>query len=86
MQKEGTTITHALFENNLDFKLKEHSFLDDIGPLLSHDLKQSHSSPIITERGDFNITGNADTMVTEGWNLVNAAEEIKSNILVHLPK
>lgn len=79
MQKEGKVITRALFEDNLNIKLKEHSFLDDIGQLLSPDL-------IITENEENIATENGDRLVTEGWNLVDAAEEIKSKILIHLPK
>lgn len=68
MNRGGTPVTRELFEKNLDSKLRDNSFLDDIGPLLSPDLAQSHSTLI----------------VTEGWSLTNAAEEVKNEILVHL--
>lgn len=58
MKNENKIINQNLFIENLELKLKEHSFLDDIGLLLSK----------------------------QGWDLVDAAEEIKSKILMHLPK
>lgn len=85
MQKENNVITRELFEDNLDLKLKEHSFLDDIGQLLSPGLKRSHSLPIIKENGENISTEDGDRIVTEGWSLIEAAKEIKSKILVHLP-
>lgn len=85
MQKEGKIITRALFEENLSLKLKQHSFLDDIGQLLSPDLKRSHSRPMILENGGHIITGDENRLLTDGWNLVDAAAEIKNKILVHLP-
>jgi predicted nucleotidyltransferase component of viral defense system len=86
MQKEEKIITRELFEKNLDLKLQEHSFLDDIGPLLSSELKQTHSSSLIAQNNTFITTENGDRLATEGWSLVVAAEDIKNKILAHLPK
>lgn len=86
MQKEGRTVTRELFEENLESKLQEHSFLDDIGQLLSPELIQSHAVPMELLNGKFMTLLNGNRMNTSGWSLIDAAEEIKSNILVHLPK
>ena len=85
MQSENKVITRTLFEKNVDLKLKEHSFLDDIGQLLSPALKKTHSSPLGTQDDAFLVTQNGDRLVTGGWSLIDAAEEIKSKILIHLP-
>jgi predicted nucleotidyltransferase component of viral defense system len=84
MNRGGTMVTREIFEKNLDLKLREHAFLDDIGPLLSPEFAQSHSSLLVTENGDSIVTSNGDRIVTEGWNLTNAAEEVKNVILIHL--
>ncbi|OGT48307.1 MAG: hypothetical protein A3E82_05835 [Gammaproteobacteria bacterium RIFCSPHIGHO2_12_FULL_38_11] len=84
MNRGGTPVTRELFEKNLDLKLKEHTFLDDIGALLSPELKQSHSSVIDAENESTLITENGERITTEGWNLVDAATEIKNKLLVHL--
>ncbi|MBA2654378.1 MAG: nucleotidyl transferase AbiEii/AbiGii toxin family protein [Gammaproteobacteria bacterium] len=86
MKKENKIITRELFEKNLDLKLKEHSFLDDIGPLLSPDLKKTLSSSFITNDSGFTVTESKGPPVSEGWSLVDSAEEIRKKILVHLPK
>lgn len=44
MNRGGTAITRDLFEKNLNLKLKENSFLDDISPLLSPELQKSHTT------------------------------------------
>jgi predicted nucleotidyltransferase component of viral defense system len=76
MKKSGKIITKDMFEKNIALKLMEHSFMDDIGPLLSSDLKKTHSAP----------THEGSRLVTEGWSLIDAAEEIQNQILGHLPK
>ena len=85
MESEKKVITRALFEKNIDLKLKEHSFLDDIGQLLSLELKKSHSSPLGTQDGAFLVTQRGARVVTQGWSLIDAAEEIKRKILIYLP-
>ncbi len=85
MQKEGKTITHELFEENLDLKLQEHSFLDDIGQLLSSELMQSHAVPMKFLDGEFMTFLDGGRMHTSGWSLIDAAKEIKDKILVLLP-
>lgn len=64
MKKSGKIITKDLFEQNIKLKLKENSFLSDIGPLLMD---------------------NGDRLATEGWSLSDAAEEIRSSLITHLP-
>lgn len=73
MQQENNLITRLLFEKNLEKKLQEHSFLDDIEPLLSPFLKNRDL-----------IEGNHQP-VGERWNLIDAAEEIKRKIFDKLP-
>lgn len=85
MELENKTITKDLFERNIDLKLMDHSFLDDIGQLLSLELKKSHSLPVRMQDGAFLVTQRGARVVTQGWSLIDAAEEIKNNILIHLP-
>lgn len=85
MKDKGNIVTRALFNNNLNLKLKENSFLDDISQLLSPELKKSYSVPLLTQDESFFITENGNRISTEGWNLTQAAEEIRGKILVHLP-
>jgi hypothetical protein len=85
MQKEGKTITRELFEENLNLKLQEHSFLDDIGQLLSSELKQFHAAPMTLLNGEFMTYFDGSRMSTSGWSLIDAANEIKSKILLLLP-
>ena len=84
MKREKATITRTLFEKNLELKLNDSSFLADITALLSPELARSHSSPLLTENGNSILTNDNDELTTEGWNLVEAANKIKSKILVHL--
>ncbi|MCE3238482.1 MAG: nucleotidyl transferase AbiEii/AbiGii toxin family protein [Gammaproteobacteria bacterium] len=88
MQKENKHITRKLFEENLILKLKEHSFLDDIGQLLSPELKISHSSPFKTENNsdDRLIENSHARLVNERWNLIKAAKEVKDKFLIYLPR
>lgn len=85
MESEEKNITKDLFVKNINLKLKDHSFLDDIGQLLSPELKKSHSSPLSAEGGAILLSESGARLVTEGWNLIDAAEEIKSKILIRLP-
>jgi predicted nucleotidyltransferase component of viral defense system len=85
MKKSGKIITKDKFEKNIELKLREHSFLDDIGPLLSNDLKKTHSATIATENGSILTTEDGNRIATEGWDLADAAEDIKNKILIHLP-
>lgn len=85
MNRNGATITRDIFEKNLELKLREYAFLDDIGPLLSPDLLSSHSKGMTTENDSTLTTQKEKRLMTEGWNLVDAAEDVKSKILIHLP-
>jgi hypothetical protein len=85
MSKGGTPVTRELFEKNLDLKLSEHHFLDDIGPLLSPELKIRHAVPMKTLSGEFMTFLDGNRMNTSGWSLVDAAGEVKKTILRHLP-
>lgn len=53
LKKSGKIITKDMFEKNISLKLMEHSFIDDIGPLLSFDLKKTYSTPMAEENGIF---------------------------------
>ncbi|MBV8801892.1 MAG: nucleotidyl transferase AbiEii/AbiGii toxin family protein [Gammaproteobacteria bacterium] len=76
MNKSALTITKDSFEKNIALKLKEQSFIDDIGILLSPHFFNTDSKFI----------NNEYSLVTEKWNLYKAAEEVKHKILMHLPK
>lgn len=76
MKQENNPITRLLFEKNIQKKLQENLFLNDIEPLLSFYLKKEGSSTF--EKNHQNPT-------RKKWNLVEAAEEIKSKILNKLP-
>lgn len=76
IKKEGNPITRTQFEKNLNLKLQEHAFLNDIKQLLSFDFKKSYVAPIIEGNTSF---------TTENWSLVDAAKEVRDKILVHLP-
>lgn len=84
MESENKTLTKELFEKNIDLKLKEHSFLDDISQLLSPELKKTHSFPLIVENDSILLSESGARLVAEGWSLIDAAEKIKQKILIHL--
>lgn len=75
MQKENNTISRANFEKNLAAKLNEHSFLADIGQLLS---------PKFQEAPAPNPVQNKDRILTKKWDLLEAAEDIKDKIFAYL--
>ncbi len=70
MSKEGNVIRRADYLKNIDNKLQDSSFLDDIKPLLSPALQKTKNKNIISE----------------GWCLQDAAEEVKEKILIYLPE
>ena len=70
MKKEDKMIKRDDFLKNIEAKLKHRAFTDDIAPLLSPELKQSHSSHVIT--GD--------------WNLHDASKEIEEKLIAFLPE
>lgn len=84
MVKGGKTITKKLFCDNLDLKLQDYAFVDDIEPILSPRLKNDHSQPMNTQNNELLITQNKKHMATEGWSLVDAVDLIKDTLLVKL--
>lgn len=76
MRKQNLVITKKDFEENLKLKLQESSFVDDINRLLSPPLKESQSKSIVTDDGE--------SITTNGWNLHEAARNIKNRILIYL--
>ncbi len=80
MTRSNKTITKKLFTDNLNLKLQDNTFLDDIEPLLAPRLKNNHSRPMgfLTEQGH--------AMVTEGWDLFEAVEAIKNTFIHQLPR
>jgi predicted nucleotidyltransferase component of viral defense system len=86
MTKSEIIVTREIFERNIELKLRDDSFLDDIGPLLSPDLQRKYSKILVTELGNALTTEAGNRLTTEGWNLADAAEDIKTKILAHLPK
>lgn len=84
-KKQNIIITREIFEKNLAEKLKSRIFIDDIRPLLSPDLLNSHSKALTLEQGDFLMLEDGKTrLATKGWNLIDAVEEVKSRILKEL--
>ncbi len=81
MTKGGRTITKKLFFDNLDLKLQEHAFIDDIEPLLSLRLRQSHSRPLRTENetGGNLITQDGFRIASEGWSLGAPPASLRDN-------
>lgn len=71
MARGNKTITKKLFINNLDLKLQDPAFLDDIGPLLAPRLKTNHSQLL-----GF-ATEDNQRIATEGWSLQDSVEAIK---------
>ena len=57
----------------------------DIGQLLSFELKKSHSVPLASENGSFLLSENSVSLMTEGWNLMDAAQEVRNKIFANLP-
>jgi predicted nucleotidyltransferase component of viral defense system len=80
-QKQNIIITREIFEKNLAEKLKSQIFIDDLEPLLAPDLLKLHSKLMTLENGDFMLTEDGRHIATEGWNLIDAAEEVKNKIL-----
>ena len=78
MARGNKIITKKLFVDNLDLKLKDPAFLDDIEPLLAPRLKKDHSRPL-----GF-ATENGQRIATEGWSLWDAVEAIKSIFIKQL--
>ena len=78
MARGNKTITKKLFVDNLNLKLQDSVFLDDIEPLLAPRLKNSHSRPL-----GFN-TLSGHRLTTLGWSLVDAVEAIKNTFLEQL--
>ncbi len=86
MQKEGNIITRDEFIRNIEEKLQHRSFTDDIGPLLTSELKKTQSAYFATEEGKLFTAENNVFLTTEGWSLQDATKEIREKILMYLPK
>ncbi|MDQ2995149.1 MAG: nucleotidyl transferase AbiEii/AbiGii toxin family protein [Pseudomonadota bacterium] len=74
MKREGAIITRKLFEQNLELKLRDNVFVNDLGPLLSPNIKWAQTISSDNDQDEPAIV----------WNLVDAAETIKHYILNHL--
>jgi hypothetical protein len=85
MNKSNLKVTKDMFKRNIDLKLNENSFLDDIGPLLSFDMSKTHSKPITTQRGSYLTAHDGARVVTEGWSLWDAVKEVENHILAYFP-
>lgn len=76
MTRDKKIITKKLFVDNLDLKLQNSAFLDDIEPLLAPRLKQVKP---------FGLDTHSDQNFTPlGWSLREAVEAIKSTFLEQL--
>lgn len=86
MTRDNKSISSKLFTENLQNKLQDHAFMDDIGTLLSADLRKTHSQPITPEGHGSNnmLTENNERMATEGWDLADAVEMINKTFLTKL--
>ncbi|MCX7116426.1 MAG: nucleotidyl transferase AbiEii/AbiGii toxin family protein [Legionellales bacterium] len=80
MSRGGKTITKKLFINNLDLKLQDPVFLDDIEPLLAPRLRSNHSRTMGM------ATEDKQPIATEGWSLVDAVETIKHTFIEQLAR
>lgn len=78
MARGNKTITKKLFTNNLNLKLEDPAFLDDIEPLLAPWLKDNHARSL----GD--VTEHGKRIITEGWSLSDAVEAIKDTFIEQL--
>ena len=78
MARGNKTITKKLFVDNLNLKLKDPAFLDDIEPLLAPRLKNNHSRRLgfATESGE--------RIAMQGWSLLDAVETIKYTLIDQL--
>jgi len=78
MARGNKTITKKLFVDNLNLKLKDPAFLDDIEPLLAPRLKNNHSRrlSVATESGE--------RIAMQEWSLLNAVETIKYTLIDQL--
>lgn len=84
LSKENNKITRSLFEKNIDQKLNDHAFMNDIGILLPAAFKATLAKPILTDNNNLLLTEEGSRMTTEGWSLNDAAEEIKNKLLCFL--
>jgi len=81
MEQADQNITQIIFEKNLNLKLREFTFLDDIGILLSPQLMRTHAKSLAAENGVFLSAEDGTVITSEGWSLIDAADEIKNRIL-----
>ncbi len=86
MNRENKVISREVFENNLNSKLQEQVFVDDINQLLSPELLKIQSNSRVIDKNNYRVTNDGKKRVTDGWSLFDAAEEIKQTILALLPK
>lgn len=80
MARGNKTITKKLFADNLNLKLQDPVFLDDIEPLLAPRLKSNHSRPMGFSTKD------GQRIATEGWSLSDAVEAIKNTFIEQLAR
>ncbi len=85
MHREGKIISREIFEKNIALKLQEQVFVNDINLLITSELRQSQSKSMVTESGHFMTTENGGNMRPEGWDLFEAAKDVKQKILALLP-
>lgn len=87
LKRNNTIITREIFEKNINEKIQEQGFLNDIMILLSPDLTQKHQKMITTEDGTIITSECGKTILTtEGWNIRDAANEIKNVFLDLFPE
>jgi lysyl-tRNA synthetase class II len=81
MEKGGHTITRLNFEKNLEEKLHDPDFIADIDSLLSPEMKEKRSIPLGLELGGFILSENGGKLMSEGWDLHEAADELKRKMI-----
>lgn len=81
MEKGGNTVTKLEFEKNLDDKLQDSKFMTDIDFLLSPEIEKKRSVPLGLESGGFFELENGAQLMSEGWDLHEAAEELKRKMI-----
>lgn len=77
MARNNKAITKKLFMNNVNLKLQDATFLDDIEPLLAPRLKNNHSRTLERQ---------GKTTEREEWSLTDAVETIKDTFIDQLPR
>ena len=81
MGKGSNTISRLNFEKNLEEKLQDPDFIADIDSLLSPEMEKKRSIPLRLQSGVFLKLENGGRLMSEGWSLHGAAEDLKRKMV-----